>query len=157
MTILSLASCINLSFRNQQHIYSILGHPAPFGLASTMNFVRPLPMLFKEKIVLFTAVECFLEMTRFILLRPNLEARKAVILLKNLVYRIHGLLENIVSENDLPFSNNLWKSHFSNLGTKLSLSSVYDLQTDVQSETMNCKAENTIRSIVSFDRSSRDE
>ena len=50
------------------------------------------------------------------------------------IFRLHGLLEVIISDRDPRFTGKFWRSLFDLLGTDLQFSTVFHPQTDGQSE-----------------------
>lgn len=66
------------------------------------------------------------------------------------VYRLHGMLESIVSDRDRIFTSSLWRKLFRLSGTQVLLSSSYHSQTDGQTERVNEWLEIFLRSYVQF-------
>ena len=60
------------------------------------------------------------------------------------IYRLHGLSRCIVCDRDPRFTSIFWKSLFSQLQTKLNMSSAYHPQTDGQTE----RTHRTIEQII---------
>ena len=52
------------------------------------------------------------------------------------IFRLHGLLEVVISDRDPRFTNKFWWSLFDLLGMDLQFSTVFHLQTDGQSQWM---------------------
>ena len=69
----------------------------------------------------------------------------------------HGMPQNFVSDRDVRFSSNFWRSLNASLGTSLSMSTVFHPQTDGQTERMNRLIEETLRHFVSFAQSDWDK
>ncbi|KAE8880726.1 hypothetical protein PF005_g1661 [Phytophthora fragariae] len=61
------------------------------------------------------------------------------------VYRHHGLPESIVSDRDPRFTSAFWSSLFQLLGTKLSMSTAANPETDGQTERVNRVLEDVLR------------
>ena len=59
------------------------------------------------------------------------------------MFRLHGLLEVIISDRDPRFTSKFWESLFDLLGTDLRFSTAYHPQTDSQSERMIQTLENS--------------
>ena len=64
------------------------------------------------------------------------------------VFRLHGLPEVIISDQDPCLTGKFWKSLFDLLGTDLRFSTAFHLQTDGQSERMMQTMENFLRPYV---------
>ncbi|XP_071939832.1 uncharacterized protein [Coffea arabica] len=65
------------------------------------------------------------------------------------VYKLHGLLESIISDRDKIFISRFWQELFNKLGISLHYSSSYHHQSDGQSERVNQCLENYLRSMCS--------
>ena len=122
----------------------------------TMDFITPLPLSSKGNNGVLTVVDRLSKMIRIAPTKPNTDALSTAVLYKDHVYRHHGLPVNIICDRDPIFMSNFWKHLFKLLGTKITPSSAYHPQTDGQSEIMNRKIEEMIRSFVSFDKSDWD-
>ena len=53
------------------------------------------------------------------------------------IFRLHGMPKEIVSDRDMKFTSNFWKSLMAGLETKLLFSTTYHPQTDGQTERVN--------------------
>lgn len=93
----------------------------------TIDFKRPLQMSLRGNNGTCTVFNWLSTMTLFISFKLSPDALGAVSLLKNHVYRYHGLPKNILSERDLIFMSKLWKKSLCALSPKLSLSSTCHL------------------------------
>jgi hypothetical protein len=60
----------------------------------------------------------------------------------------HGLPTTIVSDRDSKFTSTFWAALFGMLGTKLNMSTAYNMHTDGQTERMNRLLEDTLRHYV---------
>ncbi|XP_073294622.1 uncharacterized protein [Primulina huaijiensis] len=66
------------------------------------------------------------------------------------IVRLHGVPVNIVSDRDPRFTSRFWRSFQSALGTSLSLSTAYHLETDGLSERTIRTLEDMLRAILRF-------
>lgn len=53
------------------------------------------------------------------------------------VYKLHGMLDSIISNRDKIFVSNFLQDLFKRVGTKVDLSSSYHPETDEQTEVVN--------------------
>ena len=65
------------------------------------------------------------------------------------IFRLHGLLDTIVSDRGSQFISAFWEHLTSSLGIKRKLSTAYHPQTDAQMERANHDLENYLRLYVS--------
>ncbi|POM78358.1 LOW QUALITY PROTEIN: Pol protein [Phytophthora palmivora] len=79
--------------------------------------------------------------------RDKVTGKQATQLFLDSVFRYHGLPETIVSDRDPRFTGVFWATLFQLLRTKLTMSTADHLQTDGQTERVNCVLEDTLRSI----------
>ena len=71
--------------------------------------------------------------------------------------RLHGIPKSIVSDRDPRFTSHFWKCLWSQLGTKLAMSTAYHPQTDGQTERTNRTLEDMLRSYVNFEQDNWDQ
>jgi hypothetical protein len=53
------------------------------------------------------------------------------------IFRLHGLPKKVISDTDVKFTSNLWKTLFVGLETKLNFSTSYHLEIDGQTKCTN--------------------
>ena len=75
----------------------------------------------------------------------------------NVVYRHHGLPDEIISDRDRKFISKFWEELMNLAGVKLSMSSSHHPQTNGSSEIMNKMIENYLRCFVNFRQDDWDE
>ena len=61
------------------------------------------------------------------------------------IFKLHGMPKEIVSDRDMKFTSNFWKSPMAGLETKLLFSTAYHPQTDGQIERVNQIVEYMLR------------
>jgi hypothetical protein len=114
----------------------------------TMDFIVQLPMSDNKHDAILVVVDKFSKFAHFIPTTSNVSAPEAATLIFDNVVRLHGLPQTIISDRDSRFTSTFWKSLFSLLNTKLSLSSSFHPQSDGQTENMNRYLEQALRHYV---------
>nr|GEZ68889.1 putative reverse transcriptase domain-containing protein [Tanacetum cinerariifolium] len=100
----------------------------------TMDFVTKLPKSSQGYDTIWVIVDRFTKFAIFTLIRETDPMDKlARIYLKEVVTR-HGIPVSIISDRDLRFASNFWRSLQNALGTRLDMSTAYHPDTDGQSE-----------------------
>jgi hypothetical protein len=61
------------------------------------------------------------------------------------IFRLHSIPKEIISDRDVIFTSNFWKSLFVGFGTKLLFSTAYHPQIDGQTERVNQVLEDMLR------------
>jgi hypothetical protein len=87
---------------------------------------------------LWVVIDRQTKMSHFIV--PKKNSKKApdlVVIFGKEIWRLHGLLSDIISARDSRFTSAFWKSLLSSLGIRLSRSMAFHPQTDGQTETRN--------------------
>lgn len=110
----------------------------------TMDFIEGLP-LFEGYSVIYMVVDRLSKYSHFIPLTHPYSASKVVQVFMTQVFKLHGLLESIISDRDTTFTSTFWMEIFKLQGTKLSYSTAYHPQTDGQSKIVNKYLENYLR------------
>lgn len=106
-----------------------------------MDFIEDLPKS-TRKDTIFVVVDCLSMYAHlFALSHPFTTVSIAQIFFDN-IFKLHGLLKTIVSDQDKVFARPFWRELFPLQGTKLKLSSSYHPQTDNQLEVTNRCLEN---------------
>ena len=86
--------------------------------------------------------------THFIPIKSTHKASDIVNIFMKEIFRLHGLPKEIVSYRDAKFTSKFWKGLFQELGTQLSFSTTYHLQTDGQTKRLNQVLEDMLRMYV---------
>ena len=73
------------------------------------------------------------------------------------VVRHHGIPSSIVSDRDVRFTSNFWRSLWQQTGTKLAMSTAYHPQTDGQTERANRTLEEMLRAYTNYQQNDWDE
>ena len=100
----------------------------------------------------YTAIAVFVDkltkMVHFAPCRKEVDAMEYARIFVDTVFRLHGLLEVIISDHDPCFTGKFWDSVFDLLGPDLQFSTAYHPQTDGQFERMIQTLENFLRPYV---------
>ena len=64
------------------------------------------------------------------------------------IFRLYGIPKAIISDQDVKFTGNFWRSLFYGLETQVNFSTTYHLQTDGKTERVNQIVEDMIRMYV---------
>jgi transposase InsO family protein len=102
----------------------------------SMDFIEALPKVHGKSVIL-TVVDRFSKFAHFIPLSHPYTATSVARAFFNVVVRLHGLPESIVSNRDPVFTGNIWKDLFNKSGVALKMSTTFHPQTDGQSEAVN--------------------
>nr|GFC66545.1 reverse transcriptase domain-containing protein [Tanacetum cinerariifolium] len=110
-----------------------------------MDFVTKLPKSSQGYDAIWVIVDRLTKSAIFTPIRETDPMDKLVrIYLKEVVTR-HGIHVSIISDRDLRFASNFWRSLQNALGTRLDMSTVYHPETDHQSERTIQTLENMLR------------
>jgi hypothetical protein len=116
----------------------------------TMDFIVQLPRTNQgyDSIVVFVD-----RLSKRVHLAPTTTTASAVEIARiffDVVFRHHGLPATIISDRDPKFTSRFWKTLFSLLGTRISLSTAFHPETDGQTERMNRTLEDMLRALVNY-------
>ena len=64
------------------------------------------------------------------------------------IIRLQGLPKSIVSDRDVCFTSHFWQTLWKKMGTALKFSTAYHIQTDVQTEVVNCSMGDLLRCLL---------
>ncbi|POM61625.1 reverse transcriptase [Phytophthora palmivora] len=121
--------------------------PADCWKSMSLDFVFGLPADDKGNTGILEFVCRLSKMVHLAPVRDKVTGKQAAQLFLDSVFRYHGLPETIVSDRDPRFTGAFWDTLFQLLGTKLTMSTADDPQTDGQTERVNRVLEDTLRSI----------
>ena len=102
-----------------------------------MDFITHLPKTKAGYTALYVVVD---RLTKLVHIAPTTDAATAADtaqMFLDMVFKNHGLPRNIVSDRDVKFTSNFWRSFCEQVGIKLKMSSAYHPETDGQTERTN--------------------
>ena len=97
------------------------------------------------------------KMVHYVATTTTVSAPKLASLFLDHVVRHHGVPETILSDRDPRFTAHFWRALWTQLGTKLAMSTAYHPQTDGQTERANRTLEEMLRAYVNFQHTDWDE
>jgi hypothetical protein len=102
-----------------------------------MDFITGLPTSNKQNDAIMVVVDKLSKSSHFIPVRSTCKEIDIAQVFMKEIFRLHGMPKEIVSDKDMKFTSNFWKSLMVGLDTKLLFSTVYHPQTDRQTEQVN--------------------
>src|SRR5438128_1134502 len=91
-------------------------------------------------------------MAHFILLLIRISARELARIFLREIWKLYGLLTNIVSDRDTKFTLKFWSALMDLLDIKQKLSTTFHLETDEQTERVNQSLEQYLRMFSNYEQ-----
>ena len=113
----------------------------------SVDFITKLPMS-KDHDFILVVCDRFLKMSHFVATTEKTMAEGLVRLFRNNVWKLHGLLESVISDRGPQFAAGLMKELNKMLGIETKLSTAYHPQIDSQIERTNQELEQYLRMYV---------
>jgi len=114
----------------------------------SMDFVLGLPKTLRKHDLILVVLDHFFKMAHFLPCSRISDASRVAKIFFDGGIKLHGLPKIIVSDKDVKFTSNFWKTLWHMLGTKLKFSTAFHLQTDGQTEIINRSLENLLHILV---------
>ncbi|KAF1321798.1 reverse transcriptase, partial [Globisporangium splendens] len=112
----------------------------------SMDFIFGLPRDKHGRNGILVFVDRFSKMVHLAPVSDKISAEKTAKVFVDVIFRLHGLPVEIVSDRDTRFTSKFWRALFGLLDTKLSMSTAARPETDGQTERVNRVLEDVLRS-----------
>ncbi|KAF1326230.1 Pol protein, partial [Globisporangium splendens] len=123
-----------------------LAVPSDSWKSVSMDFIFGLPRDTHGRNGILVFVDRFSKMVHLVPVSDKISAEKTAKVFVDVVFRLHGLPVEIVSDRDTRFTSKFWRALFGLLDTKLSMSTAAHPETDGQTERVNRVLEDVLRS-----------
>ena len=123
----------------------------------TIDLITQLPKTKNGNDAIVVFVDKLTKMVHYAPTTTNIDAVGMAKLFLHNIVRLHGVPESIVSDRDPRFTSNFWKSLWTQLGTKLHISTAFHPHSDGQTERANRTLEEGLRAYVSMRHDDWDE
>jgi len=114
----------------------------------SIYFITGLPKSTKQNDSMMVVVDKLSKAMHFIPVKSTYKVVNIVDIFMKYFFRLHGIPKVIISDRDVNFTGNFWKTLFKGLDTKLNFSTTYHPQTDGQTERVNQILEDMLRMYV---------
>ena len=95
-----------------------------------MDFITGLPTSTKQNDAIMVMVDKLSKSAHFIPIKSTCKAIDIAQVFVKEIFKLHGMTKEIMSDRDMKFTSNFWKSLMVGLETKLLFSTAYHAQTD---------------------------
>jgi transposase InsO family protein len=114
-----------------------------------MDFITDLPTV-RAKNSILVVVDRLTKMAHFTSCSKSITAEETAQLILEGIVRLHGLLEEIVSDRGPQFASKFWRRLFELLGVDIRLFSTFHPETNGQTELTNQTLEQYLRYTVNY-------
>lgn len=123
----------------------------------SMDFITALPESVRGHDTIMVVVDRLTKLAHFIPMKETTDALGVAELLREQVFRLHGVPKNIVSDRDVRFTSEFFKSLCGALGIAQHMSTANHPETDGQTERVNRCLEDYLRHYVAPDQRNWEE
>jgi RNase H-like domain found in reverse transcriptase/Reverse transcriptase (RNA-dependent DNA polymerase)/Integrase zinc binding domain/Chromo (CHRromatin Organisation MOdifier) domain/Retroviral aspartyl protease len=145
---------------NNRHPFGLL-QPLPIPEKAweqvSMDLITQLPKTRNGHDAIAVFVDKFTKMVHIVATNTTVTAPELARIFFREVVRLHGIPKSIISDRDPRFTSHFWKCLWSQLGTKLAMSTAYHPQTDGQTERANRTIEDILRAYVNYEQDNWDQ
>ena len=113
-----------------------------------MDYIMGLPKSKKKIDSIFVGVDTYSKATHFIPVKSTYTTIHISDIFLKEIFIFHGIPKEIISDRDVKFTGNFWRSLFFGLETQLNFSTAYHPQTDEHKKRVNQIVENMLRMYV---------
>ena len=145
-------------FSKSQQVKAKHQHPAgllqPFPIPEwkweviSLDFIIGLPLTQKQHDSIMVVVDKLRKSAHFIPMKSTYKAVNIAEIFLKEIFQLHGLPKMVISNRDIKFTLNFWKSLFAGLETKINFRTIYHPETNEQIERTNHVIEYMIRMYV---------
>ena len=146
-----MSTCVTSKYSSQQPIGLLQPIPLPDRRWQqiTIDFITGIPTTTNyEYDMIMVVVDRLSKYAHFIPCYTTCSAKDIAWYYYNNIVRLHGVPEAIISDRDVRFNNEFWKSLCQQLGTEIRLTSAFHPEADGQTERVNRVLIELLRSMV---------